>query len=100
VVNLYDSTQPYGIAIDETRNIINVATVARNRIVAIGALKGVPDQFLGWAAFYRGFGNRNRPVPLRAIAINPDIGPTFDGGHVWPPLPPPTAASLTRLFLS
>jgi hypothetical protein len=56
--------------------------VATNRIVAIGTLNGAPDQFLGWAAFYRGF-NRNRPLPLRAIAVNPDIGPSYDGGHLW-----------------
>jgi hypothetical protein len=45
-------------------------------------LNGVPDQFLGWAAFYRGY-NRQRPLPLRAIAVNPDIGPNYDGGHIW-----------------
>ena len=82
VVNLWDSTQPYGIAVDETRNLVYVATVAANRIVAIGTLNGVPDQFLGWAAFQRGY-NRHRPLPLRAIAVNPDIGPSYDGGHLW-----------------
>lgn len=83
VVDLYDSAQPYGIAVDEQRNLVYVATVAPNRIVAIGPLNGVDDQFLGWAAFYRGFGNRNRPVPMRVIAVNPGIGPAGDGGHVW-----------------
>jgi YVTN family beta-propeller protein len=82
VVNLWDSAQPYGIAVDETRNLVYVATVGTNRIVAIGTLNGVPDQFLGWAAFYRGY-NRQRPLPLRAIAVNPDIGPNYDGGHLW-----------------
>jgi YVTN family beta-propeller protein len=83
VVDLYDSAQPYGIAVDEHRNLVYVATVATNRIVAIGTLHGQPDQFLGWAAFYRGFGNRNRPVPLRAIAVNQYLGPEGDGGHIW-----------------
>ncbi|MBN1221087.1 MAG: SBBP repeat-containing protein [Anaerolineae bacterium] len=83
VVQLWDSGPAYGITVDETRNIVYVATVASNRIVAIGTLNGQPDQFLGWAAFYRGFGNRNRPLPLRAIAVNPDIGPSYDGGHIW-----------------
>jgi YVTN family beta-propeller protein len=83
VVNLWDSVQPYGIAVDESRDLVYVATVGANRIVAIGWLNGVPDQFLGWAAFYRGFGDRNRPLPLRAIAIHPSIGPSFDGGHLW-----------------
>ena len=59
-----------------------VATIETNRIVAIGPFKGQPDQFLGWASFQRGY-NPNRRVPLRAIAINPDIGPAFDGGHLW-----------------
>jgi len=37
---------------------------------------------LGWASFQRGY-NPNRPIPLRAIAINPQKGPVFDGGHLW-----------------
>ncbi|MEW5957005.1 MAG: SBBP repeat-containing protein [Chloroflexota bacterium] len=82
-VDLYDSGRPYGIAVDEQRNLVYVATIAANRIVAIGSLHGQPDQFLGWAAFYRGFGNRNRPVPLRVIAVNPTIPPGGDGGHIW-----------------
>lgn len=83
VVELYDSSQPYGIAVDEQRNLVYVATVAANRIVALGSLNGQPDQFLGWAAFYRGFGNRNRPLPMRVIAVNPQLGPAGDGGHLW-----------------
>ncbi|MBE7556123.1 MAG: SBBP repeat-containing protein [Anaerolineales bacterium] len=83
VVSLYDSSQPYGIAIDETRNLVYVATVGPHRIVALGPIRGVPDQFLGWAAFNRGFGNPRRPVPLRAIAVNPALGPAGDGGHLW-----------------
>jgi YVTN family beta-propeller protein len=82
VVQLWDSGQPYGIAVDETRDTIYVATVQTNRIVAIGPLNGQPDQFLGWAAFQRGY-NPNRRVPLRAIAVNPNVGSPFDGGHVW-----------------
>lgn len=83
VVSLYDSSQPYGIAIDELRNIIYVATVGPHRIVALGPVRGVPDQFLGWAAFNRGFGNPRRPIPLRAIAVYPGLGPGGDGGHLW-----------------
>lgn len=84
VVDLYDSSQPYGIAVDEVRDLVYVATVDTHRIVALGPIpnKG-PDQFLGWAAFHRGFGNPNRPIPLRVIAINPTIGPWGDGGHIW-----------------
>lgn len=83
VVSLYDSSQPYGIAVDELRNIIYVATVGPHRIVAIGPSRGVPDQFLGWAAFNRGLGNPRRPVPLRVLAANPSLGPSGDGGHLW-----------------
>jgi YVTN family beta-propeller protein len=82
VVQLWDSGRAYGIAVDETREVIYVATVQTNRIVALGPLKGQPDQFLGWASFQRGY-NPNRRVPLRAIAVNPQIGPVFDGGHLW-----------------
>ncbi|MBN1992537.1 MAG: SBBP repeat-containing protein [Anaerolineae bacterium] len=81
-VSLWDSGRPYGIAIDETRDIVYVATVHTNRIVPISWLHGQPDQFLGWASFQRGF-NRYRPLPLRAIAVNPNLGSWFDGGHVW-----------------
>ncbi|MCB9106861.1 MAG: SBBP repeat-containing protein [Anaerolineales bacterium] len=83
VVSLYDSQEPYGLAIDETRNLVYIATVKAHRIVVIGSANGQPDQFLGWAAFNRGFGNPNRPVPMRMLAVNPTIGPAGDGGHLW-----------------
>jgi YVTN family beta-propeller protein len=83
VVGLYDSVQPYGLAVDDIRNLVYVATVRPHRIVVLGPLRGQPDRFLGWAEFYRGFSDRRRPLPLRAIAVNPDIGPGGDGGHVW-----------------
>jgi uncharacterized repeat protein (TIGR01451 family) len=73
------STQPYGIAVDETRNLVYVATVDSHRVVAID---GATDQILNWATFQRG-SNPARPVPLRAIAVNPAIGPAGDGGHIW-----------------
>jgi DNA-binding beta-propeller fold protein YncE len=88
-LNVLDpSTQPYGVAVDETRELIYVAAVDSNRVVAIGRHPetGAPDQLLGWAAFHRGFGDPARPVPMRAIAVNPDIGPISpmdDGGHIW-----------------
>lgn len=82
VAQLWDSGRAYGIAVDETRDTVYVATIETNRIVALGPLNGQPDQFLGWASFQRGY-NPNRRVPLRAIAVNPQIGPLFDGGHIW-----------------
>lgn len=77
-VPLYDSSGAYGIAIDETRDLIYVSTIDTNRIVALHA----SGFYYGWAAFYRGFGDRNRPVPLRAIAVNPAVA-GMDGGHLW-----------------
>jgi DNA-binding beta-propeller fold protein YncE len=81
-VPLWDSGRAYGIAVDETRDVIYVATVETNRIVALGWVNDQPDEFLGWVSFQRGF-NHHRPLPLRAIAVNPEIGPDFDGGHLW-----------------
>ncbi len=83
------STQPYGVAVDEVRDVVYVSTVDSHRVVAIGTLAGMPDRLLGWAAFHRGYFNPvpHRPVPMRAIAVNPTIGsipPDMDdGGHVW-----------------
>jgi YVTN family beta-propeller protein len=88
------STQPYGIAVDEIREVIYVATVDSHRVVAIGVKEidgtPVPDQLLGWAEFHRGYFSPppdQIPVPMRAIAINPDMPPFApgmdDGGHVW-----------------
>jgi uncharacterized repeat protein (TIGR01451 family) len=83
-VDLGDISQPYGVAVDETRGLVYVSTVDSHRVVVLGTdAQGTPDQVLGWAAFYRGFGDHDRPVPLRAIAVNPDIGPSGDGGHLW-----------------
>jgi uncharacterized repeat protein (TIGR01451 family) len=73
------STQPYGIAVDETRNLVYVATVDSHRVVAIN---GATDQVLNWAEFHRG-SNPARPVPLRVLAVNPGIGSSGDGGHIW-----------------
>jgi uncharacterized repeat protein (TIGR01451 family) len=78
------STQPYGVTVDETRDLVYVATVDSHRVVVIGKdTGGTPDQLLGWVALHRGFGDPARPVPLRVIAVNPDIGPAGDGGHLW-----------------
>jgi uncharacterized repeat protein (TIGR01451 family) len=77
-------TEPYGVAVDDMRDLVYVAEVDGHRVVVIGTdATGTPDQVLGWAALHRGFGDPARPVPLRAIAINPDIGPAGDGGHLW-----------------
>ncbi|GAB4534845.1 MAG: hypothetical protein Kow0063_18380 [Anaerolineae bacterium] len=78
------TTQPYGVAVDELRDLVYVAAVDSHRVAVIGRdAGGTPDQLLGWASFRRGFGDPARPVPLRVIAVNPDIGPPGDGGHLW-----------------
>ncbi len=82
-VDLEDIGQPYGVAVDETRGLAYIATVDGHRVVAIGSdPAGTPTRVLNWAAIYRGH-DPTRPVPLRAIAVNPDIGPVGDGGHLW-----------------
>ncbi len=85
MVDLYDSTQPYNLAVDETRNLVYVTTVDTQRMVVIGPdSQQEADQLYGWAAFYRGSsGDRKRPLPLRSIAINPDVGSAGEGGHLW-----------------
>lgn len=80
------SSQGYGVAVDEIRNLVYVSTVNSHRIAVIGEKEGTPDQLLGWAEFHRGFNDPARPVPLRAIAVNPDHDSPDafdDGGHVW-----------------
>jgi len=72
------------VAVDETRDLIYVAAVEGHRVIVIGTdTGGTPHQLLGWATFNRGFGDPARAVPLRAIAVNPEIGPPGDGGHLW-----------------
>ncbi len=78
------TTQPYGLAVDEARDLVYVAAVEGHRVMVIGTdTGGTPNQLLGWATFNRGFGDPARPVPLRVIAVNPEIGPPGDGGHLW-----------------
>jgi YVTN family beta-propeller protein len=82
-IDLGDIGQPYGVAVDETRGLAYVATVSGHRVVAIGSdPAGTPPRVLNWAAVYRGH-DPSRPVPLRAIAVDPTIGPEGDGGHLW-----------------
>jgi uncharacterized repeat protein (TIGR01451 family) len=84
VLDLGGSPRPYGVAVDEMRDLVYVATVDSHRAAVIGTdPEGTPDQLLGWATFNRGFSDPARPVPLRVIAINPNIGPAGDGGHLW-----------------
>jgi uncharacterized repeat protein (TIGR01451 family) len=55
------TTQPYGVTVDETRDLVYVAAVDSHRVAVIGTdAGGTPDQ-----------------------AVNPEIGPPGDGGHLW-----------------
>jgi YVTN family beta-propeller protein len=74
-VDIYDSSGSYGIAVDPVRNLVYVATIDTARIVAID---GSSDTYLGWAQIKRLPGGQ--PVPLRMIAVNPDIG---SSGHIF-----------------
>jgi YVTN family beta-propeller protein len=82
-VDLGEVTQPYGVAVDETRDLVYVASVEGHRVVAIGSdPPGTAPRVLNLAAVYRG-NDPPRPVPLRAVAVHPGIGPAGDGGHLW-----------------
>ena len=74
-VDIYDSSGSYGIAVDPVRNLVYVATIDTARIVAID---GRSDTYLGWAQIKRQPGGQ--PVPLRMIAVNPNIGTS---GHIF-----------------
>jgi YVTN family beta-propeller protein len=73
-VDIY-SAGPYGIAVDRVRNLVYVATIDTFRIVVVD---GNTDTFLGWAEIRRMPGEE--PVPLRMIAVNPNIGTS---GHIF-----------------
>jgi YVTN family beta-propeller protein len=79
VVDIY-SGGPYGIAVDRVRNLVYVATIDTFRIAVIGHddVEDEDDAFLGWAEIRRMPGEE--PVPLRMIAVNPNIGTS---GHIF-----------------
>jgi YVTN family beta-propeller protein len=74
VVDL-NSSGPYGVAVDEDRDLVYVATIDTRRIVAVDA---ATDNFLGWTEIQRTPGGEL--VPLRQIAVNPKIG---SSGHLF-----------------
>lgn len=64
----------YGVAVDATRNRIYVTAISQGRIALID---GATDTIAGAMDVKRGDGSR---VPLRVIAVNPNLGPY---GHLW-----------------
>jgi YVTN family beta-propeller protein len=72
-IDLWGSGGAYGVAVDEVRNTVYVATIDTNRMVAVD---GNTDTMLGWAAIKK---LSNEPVPLRVVAVNPKYG----SGHLW-----------------
>jgi YVTN family beta-propeller protein len=57
------TTQPYGVTVDETRDLVYVAAVDSHRVAVIGTdAGGTSDQVLGWATLNRGsYGSPPRP---------------------------------------
>jgi len=58
----------YGVAVDTTRNLVYVTAISHGRIVIID---GATDEQIGGVDVRRGSGEI---VPLRVIAVNPDVG--------------------------
>jgi YVTN family beta-propeller protein len=69
------SQGPYGIAVDTVRKLVYVATIDTFRIAVVNASS---NTFLGWAEIRRL--PKGQPVPLRMIAVNPNIG---SSGHIF-----------------
>jgi YVTN family beta-propeller protein len=72
-IDLWGSGGAYGVAVDEARNTVYVATIGTYRLVAVD---GNTDTVLGWAAVKKMDGT---PAPLRMVAVNPKYGT----GHMW-----------------
>jgi DNA-binding beta-propeller fold protein YncE len=70
-----EAAGPYGIAVDRVRNLVYVATIDTFRIAVIDGNQD--DKYVGYAAIKRMPGAE--PVPLRMIAVNPNIGTS---GHI------------------
>ncbi len=64
----------YGVAVDATRNRVYVTGISQGRIALID---GATDVITAAMDVKRGDGSR---VPLRVIAVNPDVGAY---GHLW-----------------
>lgn len=58
----------YGVAVDTTRNLVYVTAISHGRISIID---GTTDEQIGSVDVRRGSGEI---VPLRVIAVNPDVG--------------------------
>jgi YVTN family beta-propeller protein len=73
-ISLYDSTAPYGIAIDTVRHYAYVVTIDTYRIVTINTAS---DTLLNpWTAIKR---LDATPVPLRVVAVDGTLGT----GHLY-----------------
>lgn len=67
----------YGIAADGVHNRVYVASISAALVYAID---GATDTTLGAFKIVRAANPPNKPVPLRMVAVNPDIG---GGTHLW-----------------
>jgi uncharacterized repeat protein (TIGR01451 family) len=67
----------YGIAADGVHNRVYVASISAALVYAID---GASDTTLGAIKIVRAANPPDKPVPLRMVAVNPDIGGTT---HLW-----------------
>jgi YVTN family beta-propeller protein len=80
------SSGPYGIAADTWRNLIYAVSItvpdgdAPNLVTIDGATDQVKSDQWGHVAIKKSDGSL---VPLRVIAINPYLGPSPGGGHLY-----------------
>jgi YVTN family beta-propeller protein len=81
-----DSSGPYGIAADTERNLIYVVSTevadrdAANLVTIDGATDEVKPPPWGRVNIHK---TDDSLVPLRVIAVNPYLGPSFGGGHLY-----------------
>ena len=67
----------YGIAADGVHNRVYVASISAALVYAID---GATDTTLGAFKIVRAANPPNKPVPLRMVAVNPNVG---GGTHLW-----------------
>jgi YVTN family beta-propeller protein len=80
------SSGPYGLAADTSRNLIYVVSIevadlnAANLVTIDGATDQVKSDMWGRVNIHK---SDDSLVPLRVIAVHPDLGPSAGGGHLY-----------------
>jgi YVTN family beta-propeller protein len=81
-----NSSRPYGIAADTQRNLIYVVSIyvhdldAPNLVTIDGATDLVKSDQWGKVNIHK---SDDSLVPLRVIAVHPELGPSAGGGHLY-----------------